>query len=483
MKRFIYLFLAVLILGSCGTPDVVNNDTDPNNPSIENAAPAIDTEIKDSLPDGLDFQGETINLYIREPDFDEEFYTESENGDIVNDAIYRRNAAVEERLNVKLNVIPGPGWQNYDMAMNNMRRSVASDEQAYDIISGWSARVPILAAEGLFLNLYGLKYLNFSEPWWNKSITDELTIAGKLNFASGDINTSLLGTCLIIFENFKIREDLNLPNIYDTVFDNKWTFDYMNNLVKDIYQDLNGDGIRDIEDFYGAGWHQGNYLVAFLSSSNVHMTKKDADNIPYLDIEHEKIAALVNKVYDFIYNNEGVFDTGQEIMEMFVNNRCYISAGYLYFPNVYYRNMESDYGIIPYPKYDEHQEKYMTGIQNGLHLMCVPKNCAKTDAVGAFMEAMASESYKSVTPVYFETAMKIKYARDEIVPKMLDIIRDGVDLNFAKIYSYSLGDVWDGPMRQVVGSKSNNYASWFETNRLKIETALDNLIELMLEAG
>jgi len=480
MKKCLALLLFLIIFTSCGTK--TENDPDTSSLLIETNPP--ETEIKDSLPDGLDFQGAIINLYIREADLDNEFYAESENGDIINDAIYRRNLAVEERLNLKLNVIPGPGWQSYDIAMNNMRKSVASDDQTYDIIAGWSARVPILAAEGLFLNLYDLKYLNLSEVWWNKSITDELTIAGKLNFAAGDINTSVLATCLIIFENIKIREDLNLPNIYDTVFDNKWTFDYMYNLVKGIYQDLNGDGIRDIEDFYGAGWCQGNYNVAFMSSSNIHMTKKDANNIPYLDIEHEKVAALVNKVYDFIYNNGGLFDNKVEIMEMFTSDRCYLSSGYLYFPHSYYRNMETDYGIIPYPKYDEHQEKYYTGIQNGLALMCVLKNCAKTNAVGALMEAMASESYKSVTPVYFDTAMKVKYARDEIVPKMLDIIREGIDLNFAKIYSYSLADVWDGPMRQVVEvSKSNNYVSWFETNRSKIETALENLINQMLEVG
>ena len=75
------------------------------NPGGETENPAA--EIKDNLPDDLDFKGETLNIVQRLVDISwpccSEFIAETENGDIFNDTIYKRNRTVEERLNVKLN--------------------------------------------------------------------------------------------------------------------------------------------------------------------------------------------------------------------------------------------------------------------------------------------------------------------------------------------------------------------------------------------
>ena len=120
----------------------------------------------------------------------------------------------------------------------------------------------------------------------------------------------------------------------------------------------------------------------------------------------------------------------------------------------------------------------MTHVQDGMSLLSVPVNNGKKEALGAFLEAMASESYKNVSPVYFNTAMKVKYARDEVSAKMLDIIREGIDLNFEKIYNNSIGGAWN-LMRQLMMTKSSNFASWYEKNEGKITAAIDKLVEQM----
>ena len=115
------------------------------------------------------------------------------------------------------------------------------------------------------MNLYDIPHLNLSEPWWNQSLTEELTIAGKLNTIVGDLNISLISCSFVTFVNEKLRQDYNMPNLYEIVFEGNWTFDYMGNLVKDIYQDLNGDGIRDSDDMYGTIWgYNGGGANAFI---------------------------------------------------------------------------------------------------------------------------------------------------------------------------------------------------------------------------
>ena len=117
-----------------------------------------------------------------------------------------------------------------------------------------------------------------------------------------------------------------------------------------------------------------------------------------------------------------------------------------------------------------------------MSLFCIPINCNKTEAVGAFMEAMASESYKNLSRVYFDIAMKVKYARDETSSKMLDIIREGAYLNFASIYNESLGSPWH-VLRELLNAKNKNFASWYDKNSPKIQKAIDKLIDKMESAG
>ena len=494
--KFVLIFLVFILLLnaliSCKT-NIGQKESDKLNAEDSDSGAVADIEesdeIKDSLPDDLNFNGAVLNIFTRgDCNVDTnvpEFGVEAEIGDIINDAVYKRDKTVEERLNIKLNVIVGAGWQDYNNDVAKIRASIAAGDNSYDLIAGWSARIPSLSVEGLLVNLHDVAYLNLTEPWWNKIIVDEMTINKKLHFAVGDGNLSLLANCMIMFVNNKIEQEYGLPNIYDIVFDNKWTLDYMNDLVRDIHKDLNGDGVMNENDLYGTYISEGNRVDGFLQASNIKMTKIDENGIPYFDMEYEKISVLVDKVYALLYENEGSYIKKGDFWvysgDMFKNNQVLFMPAWLIGAGDL-RDMEADYSIIPYPKYDENQDKYYSRIQDGVSLFCIPMNCDKTDMVGAFMEAAASESYKNVSPAYFDVAMKIKYTRDETSSKMLDIIRDGAYLNFASIYNESIGNPWF-VMRDLMSTKSKNFASWYEKNEPKITKAIDKLIDKMEEVN
>ena len=119
----------------------------------------------------------------------------------------------------------------------------------------------------------------------------------------------------------------------------------------------------------------------------------------------------------------------------------------------YLRDMEDDYGIIPMPKLDEAQESYTAYCHNGSSVFGIPTTENEPDKIAAFMEAMAAETYRVVTPAYFETALKGKYSRDSETSQMLDIIVSGVYLDIGYIYGSSLGAPID-KMRQVLSSST-----------------------------
>jgi len=490
MKRFFGIFLLLLFAYaalSCGS-DKAGENTETSKP--DSGAPdegEVAAEIRDSLPDDLDFGGETLTMHVRKdggiaPNVFE-FYVEGEIGDIVNDIIYRRNKAVEDRLNIKMNVLGDHGWEAYDQAVTHIRTNIMAGDATYDLIAGWSARIPALSVQGLLMDLYELPYIKLSEPWWNQIITEELTINKKLNFAVGDGNSSALAACMVMFVNNSVQREYGLPNLYDVVFEGNWTLDYMGDLIKSVSKDLNGDGIMDENDLYGAYMTNYNQWDGFMQASNIKMTKKDPGGMPYLDVEYDKLANLVGKVYSLVYENAGSYvkkgNVGEDSASfMFENDQVLLWPGSLVVAISNFRSMESDYSIIPYPKYDTVQEQYFSRIQDAVSLFCVPNNCVRTELVGAFMEAVSSESYKNVSPAYFDVAMKIKYARDETSAKMLDMIREGAYLNFAGIYNESIGYPWH-VMRQLMSAKSNNFASWWEKNEPKIVKAIDKLVAQM----
>lgn len=84
------------------------------------------------------------------------------------------------------------------------------------------------------------------------------------------------------------------------------------------------------------------------------------------------------------------------------------------------RDMDANFGIIPYPKYDEAQENYLSRIE-GCELTGVPVT-ADPEFVSVVLEALASDSAKNVVPAYYDVALKTKYTRDEESAEMLDVI-------------------------------------------------------------
>ena len=54
--------------------------------------------------------------------------------------------------------------------------------------------------------------------------------------------------------------------------------------------------------------------------------------------------------------------------------------------------------------------------------LCVPMTTSDPERTGIVLEAMAAESMYTVTPAYYDVALKGKYARDEESLDMLDII-------------------------------------------------------------
>lgn len=478
------MLAAILVLSTtaCGSETGSTDAMTTNSRTAQTTENAVDSR-QDSLPPDLDFGGETVNLYIDKMCALPEFNAE-ESGEIVEDAVYHRNQAVEERLNVTLSFTEmESNWaDNLRGFCDPLRNSIQAGDGAYDLVGGYGVSIGNLASQFLFTNLCDTAYLDFSMPWWPESLMNDLAVDGKLFFASGDISSNMTGTMFCIMFNKQRLYEYGLEEPYKFVDDGTWTLDKLFSQTKDIYRDLNQNNKADIDDFYGLSI-MNTSIDNYYYSSGMNIIVQDPDNGMKIsdDFGSEKMTALVELLCNACHQNPAVFLADEEganlSFPIFKNgNAVYQSAG-LRFAIQQLRDVDFDYGVVPMPKWDEAQENYYTTIAYTGTLYAIPMDVKQSDVSSAVMEALAMEGYYTLSPAFFETALKVKYTTGNEAARMFDIMKASLSFDFGRVYQTGKFDGIPGLLRQSVVSNQPNWASTYEKNIKKFETALTKFIE------
>lgn len=480
--KLLGLILALVMAASavaCADAEQGGDESSKNNPVASD-----ESYVKDNLPDGLNYDGASVVIHTRDDDeCIRDVFVENAQSQ-VDQAIYERNEKVQDRLNVKLENYASRPWQKYSEAVTELQASIGSADGAFDIIAGWSAHITGIGTTEYLMNLHDFDYLDFDQPWWNQYIVDELTFGNTLVFATGDITLTSIGSTQCFLFNKKLQTDWGVEDLYQTVLDGKWTFDKLNTLVKAHYYD-DGDSVRNEADSYGLAMGPTNDADAFLQASGIQMFTRNENGIPEYTPEVEKLTDLVSRLYDLLYNNEGTYtnlEDGSTLRDMFMQDKALLNPTQFLMIEWYISSMESDYGIIPYPKYDEAQEKYLTRVQDGVALFCIPVDAKNSEMSAAVMEAMAAENYRSVSGVYYNVAMKNRYSRDDsdVASKIMDMIMDGRYFNFACIYNNKISRPWDC-VRILMENRQNSWATWNAQYANSINIMTERLVDKLIK--
>ena len=91
--------------------------------------------------------------------------------------------------------------------------------------------------------------------------------------------------------------------------------------------------------------------------------------------------------------------------------------------------------------------------------------------VSAVMEALASESYRSLLPEYCEVTLKTRYSQDDNVSRMFDLIGGSIVFDPGEIYAGVLGTP-SGDIKARIITNNPNWASFIAGKK-------DSLIEKM----
>ncbi|MHC1696209.1 MAG: hypothetical protein AB9835_13260 [Eubacteriales bacterium] len=478
--------IASLVLSSCGGENAGNSTTAaPSGEQTQTttAEPKDSLEARMSVSDGLsdaDFGGAVIRSIIQVEKLND-MYVESETGEVIDDAIYQRNKAVEERFNVKIEKSMHYNENEYAKISATMQASVKAGDDAYDLYLGHMVQAGGDALQGIFLNWYDIPNTDFSKPWYPQLAIQNLTIDGKMFLGVGDMMLSdAYNTYCMYFDKAQAK-NYAIPDLYALVRDGKWTVDKLIEFSKDVYSDLNGDGKPDEGDFYGFSSDLYSNMVTYMWAFNqpIAQVKDDAVEITF---NSPKTQSIIDKVRQLI-TSPGSITKGEHmygVTKIFATGHSLFTNGYLKNAIDQLRAVESDFGIIPYPKFDEAQEQYRTMVDGNASVMAVPKTAQNLEMIGTVVTALNAEGWKRVIPAFYDVALKIKGARDEESIEMLDIIMNGRVIDFPYVY-----DNWKGfafSIQDLVDPKSTKeLASLYESKQAAAQKHYDQVLSLFMD--
>ncbi|MGM9625237.1 MAG: hypothetical protein ACI3XM_05960, partial [Eubacteriales bacterium] len=350
MKQMISLFIAASLLASlaaCGSGAAETQD------SSDNTVGASSTETPEVK---YDFGGREYRILCR-TDKSYEFDIKEPNGDIVDDAVYKRNLKIENECNISIKPITADGnWDSREIFMNLIASSVLAGEDAYDLVAGYNAYIATLITHGYLIDM-NIMGIDFSSPWWYAGFNDNVSIGDKMFFCLGDASLTMWENLEVVLFNRSLIRDFNLTSPYELVNNDEWYFDTMRRMCADISSDLNQDGAYKENDRWGMIFYNKRDLAVYLGNSYCTF---DADGYPVLSLYNERLVDQYAEIYDFLNtSNEArqfVPDTDQLI---FSEGRALFFQAPLRYAELL-RDSEVDFGMLPFPKLDESQEDYIS---------------------------------------------------------------------------------------------------------------------------
>ncbi len=472
--------MAASALSACGD----SSSPVQTEPAVTSSVPATeqttaDTSPKLSLPDKT-FSGADVTILTLTEYNDRFKLNVDDDGETLNAAARKRNLAVEERLDIHLAVV------ERDDAAQTLKQSVMADEHLYDFVFPHATvGVAAMVTDRLLLDWNTLPYADLSNPWWNTHMTESLGIGGKLCYASGDIVMAWQGMGAVLFnKTYLSGTDMTDDDLYQMVFDGKWTIDAMRTLSAGHAKDLDGDGKWTTADQYGLLDNDGaGYL--YMYSCGQRVTTPDADGYPVLTLNTPRMTDIVSKYYELVHAPDTFLDAywnstypTSTYRTMLLEGRSFLTTldiGGLY---PYLREITFDFGILPPPKLDEAQEDYQ--IFCGAGLIGIPQNIADPERAGMTAEAMAYESYRTIRPAFFDIVLENKSVRDENSYRVIKMMHERKVFDFGFNFD-ATGTAYNMLGNVVIQKNSTDFASYYAKNELKIQKGFQKILDACKE--
>ena len=476
MKHISRIIIALLIVAMMLPMALACAETNPGDETTAGAAETqapsgndpVTTEAEETLfapsdiPADLKFEGETIRFLYWDDVENPEFFVEDQTGEAVNDAIWGRNAKIEEQFGVTLEFTGTKGnYNNQKDFINQCINSTQSGADAHDFFCGYSMTGATLMCEGIAQDLTQYEIIEFDKPWWPSSLTTKATLKDGIYFASGDISTNFLYMMYLCVFNKDMYTDVygaEPATMYDFVDNGEWCLDKFIELSTGVYVDQDSDNAQSAGDRFGFVTNN-IHFDSFYTAANLFTVLPNEDGSQVMlcdDLFSEKTQDLLTKMCSFLHGGQDCYFTDSQ--NIFANGGALFTIDRAQITTKKLGSTAFSYGILPVPKYDKDQEEYYTCMAFPFTTYVLSTASTHSEAAAATLELMAYQSYLNITPALFEEAMKLRYADQSSDSFMFDLIRETVVIDLGRLLTTKLENLSYSLFRSAMNN--NQAGSW-----------------------
>lgn len=484
-KRQIALFILLALLTASLLPACAQsreeNDISDSSAAGESVAvtePA-ETSLLDQVPE-KDYNGYEFNYLALDAGinsttrFVDEMWVESEVGEVINDAVYARNIFLADTLNILITVTPSPD------PPGAFTKAVTAGDDAYDMAGIYKWNAMNIASQGYARNWNDLN-IDYSQPWWSRGAVEKLQVMGTQFLMSGSILISEIDDTLALIYNKGIAGNYNMGDIYADVREMKWTIDQFGEYVTQISDDLNGDGkYKAGDDLLGYVQDPASMTNNWIFSSGLLNGYIDEEGVYQMNVDVNRAQSVLDKLSPLFGSDSVVSGTDlYEGLDYFEENKIFMYAIILRNLELL-REMDLDFGVIPYPMYDETQGRYITHVGSASPILIIPLiNTSDDERLAVILDSMSMASAHYVIPAYYDTALKVKISRDTETAEMLDIILASRTYDV----TYLIGTGLVSTMAPLLTKKSIDFASSWAKTEERTQKTVQKTIDLLVEAA
>ena len=478
MKRILCFIISIVVLAmisACDDKDVLKQQ-DPESEQISDnqngSASSDDNEEIDYTSDlsKEKYDGYNYRILVRKDSLSDQ-YLENDSDDLVESATFRRNKLIEQMYGITITASESSS-NNYDIDALN---SILAGDDAYDLVFAHARAAFVYAVQGAAYNFRDIESIHLDKPWWTKDVVESCTLNGKLYVLDGDISSKGLGATMCMVFNKRIFDELGFDYPYELVKEGDWTFDEFAYTVKKGAKDLNGDGIIEPEfDQLGYSSSQWEAPMNIIYTGGQKIYDKDENGDLQLTLYSNKTVEIYDEFFSLIDNKACYLGTEKSTYngpDLFNDGRAMIADSELRHAQTL-RNLDDDFGIIPYPKFDEDDE-YATAVNAGSHMIFIPITVEDVERTGAITEALCAIGSRDVIPAFYEKSLKTKYTRDEESEEMIDLIRDSIVFDLG----YVIHGTFSSCGKDLAVSTTHDFASYYAAGETAAKINLEEFYE------
>lgn len=441
-KKIITLILAALaIISLVACKQEGNNSTGSTGTSDSGTSGADGTYDASNILDRFenkDFGGRDFRIYCANYFNDSVFVRQAptedaDPADRINAALYKRDAQLEEKYKVKMSYTVAKD----DQVLSDTAKELAlTNEDTMDLLLGSLFYLGSgMLDDGLLIDINDITEIDLSNDWWNSNMTEFFTFGEKVFFSTGDITTRGTTSVSLILFNKTLLEDDKIELPYQSVYDGTWTYEKLYQMYCGKSVDLDKDGIISLENDK-IGFLAGSYSSYFGCGGRYTVRNSDGSFTGVYDTKAN--INILEKLQEW-FNDDVLNHTYYPGVSAFVTDRAYFieAAGC---DLSLFRDMESDFGAVPFPKLNEEQKDYID-FANPWITTCAtfPVTVSDLDFSGFMTEALAALSKYTTSPEQYEVIMKNKELRDDDSKKMLEIAVASATYDIG--FNYNFGNV------------------------------------------